>query len=90
MVVEIKAIEKNNTLELKILLKEVKSIGVKWVYKTKIHENREVEKFKARLVAKGYAQNYGIEYIKLFAPVARLNIVRVILGLDAQHRWEVF
>ena len=56
MDMEIKAIERNNTWELTDLPIGAKKIGVKWVYKTKLKENGEVDKFKARLVAKGYVQ----------------------------------
>ena len=48
-----------------------KKIGVKWVFKTKLNENGEVDKCKAQLVAKGYAQQHGIDYTEVFAPVAR-------------------
>ena len=51
---EIVAIEWNNTWELTDLPKGHKTIGVKWVYKTKLKENGDVDKYKARLVAKGY------------------------------------
>ena len=62
MVKEMEAIKKNQTWELTHAPKEVKPIGVKWIYKTKLKENGEVDKFKARLVAKGYAQHYGVDY----------------------------
>lgn len=68
----------------------VKPIGVKWVFRTKLNENGDVEKYKARLVAKGYAQRYGVDYTKVFAPVARLDTIRVILAVAAQCGWEVF
>lgn len=48
---EIKAIEKNDTWELSVLPQGKKTIGVKWVYKTKLNEKGEVDKYKARLVA---------------------------------------
>lgn len=47
MEVEIAAIERNNTWELTELLKGEKKIGVKWVYKTTLNENGNVDKFKA-------------------------------------------
>ena len=60
MDMETKVIVKNETWELIQLPKRAKKIGVKWVYKTKLNENREVDKYKARLVAKDYAQEHGI------------------------------
>jgi hypothetical protein len=52
---EIDAIERNKTWELTDPPIGSKVIGVKWIYKTKLNEKGEVEKYKARLVAKGYA-----------------------------------
>ena len=86
---EIKAIEKNDTWELTTILKGHKPIGVKWVYKTKKNAKGEVEKHKARLVAKGYSQKAGIDYDEVFAPVARLETVRLIISLAAQNRWKI-
>lgn len=84
MDMEIKAIERNNTWELIDLPQGAKIIGLKWVYKTKLKENGEVDKFKARLVAKGYVQQQEIDYTKVFAPVARMDTVRMIVDLAAQ------
>ncbi|GKC06953.1 retrovirus-related pol polyprotein from transposon TNT 1-94 [Tanacetum coccineum] len=67
-----------------------KKVGVKWVYKTKYNENGEVEKYKARLVAKGYTQKCGIDYTEVFAPVARLETVRLVMSLAAQNDWVLF
>lgn len=87
---EIDAIERNNTWELTNLPSEAKKIGVKWIYKTKLNEKGEVEKYKARLVAKGYSQQYGIDYNEVFAPVARWDTIRTILSLAAYKEWEVY
>lgn len=59
---EIRSIEKNNTWELTSLTKGHKTIGVKWVFRTKVNEKGEIDKHKARLVAKGYKQKYDIDY----------------------------
>ncbi|GKA99022.1 retrovirus-related pol polyprotein from transposon TNT 1-94, partial [Tanacetum coccineum] len=87
---EIQAIERNNTWELTTLPYGGKSIRVKWVYKTKLNENGEVDKYKARLVAKGCSQEYGVDYAEVFAPVARLETIRLILALAAQKTWTVY
>ena len=55
MDLEIEAIERYGTGELTDLPKGMKKIGVKWVFKTKLNKNGEVDKCKARLVAKEYA-----------------------------------
>ncbi|KAJ9563755.1 hypothetical protein OSB04_008915 [Centaurea solstitialis] len=90
MTAEIESIEKNKTWELTVLPNGVKAIQVKWLFKTKLNENGEIEKYKARLVAKGYVQQYGIDYTEVFAPVARLDTIRLILALAAQYGWTVF
>ncbi|KAJ9566480.1 LOW QUALITY PROTEIN: hypothetical protein OSB04_002446, partial [Centaurea solstitialis] len=59
MVTKIRAIENNDTWELANLSKGVKPIA--WVFKTKIDERGEVQKFKTLLVAKGYAQSYRVD-----------------------------
>ena len=83
MDLEIEAIERNGTWELTYLPKGMKKIGVKWDFKTKLNENGEVDKCKAWLVAKGYAQQYGIDYIEVFAPVARWDTILMVIALAA-------
>ncbi|KAJ3705098.1 hypothetical protein LUZ61_008803 [Rhynchospora tenuis] len=86
---EIRAIEKNNTWELANLPEGQKAIGVKWVYKIKKNHKGEVEKYKARLVAKGYKQQAGIDYEEVFAPVARMETIRLLISLAAQAKWKI-
>lgn len=87
---EMNSIEKNDTWELAELPKGQKSIGVKWVYKTKLRQDGGVDKYKARLVAKGYKQKFGVDYQEVFAPVAKLDTVRLVLCLAAQNSWPVY
>nr|GEV41487.1 putative RNA-directed DNA polymerase [Tanacetum cinerariifolium] len=87
---EIKSIEKNNTWSLVEFPKGAKTVGVKWIYKTKLNENGELQKYKARLVAKGYSQRYGVDYLEVYAPVARMETVRTIIALAAQQRWNIY
>ena len=63
---------------------------MKWIYKTKLNEHGEVDKYKACLVAKGYTQRHGIDYTEVFAPVARMDTIRLILALAAQKGWSLF
>ncbi|KAL8156086.1 hypothetical protein AgCh_001245 [Apium graveolens] len=51
---------------------------------------KEVTKHKARLVAKGYAQEYGIDYEEVYAPVTQLETVRLLLALSAKRNWQVY
>jgi len=87
---EIHAIEKNDTWKLTNLLENKKAIGVKWVYKTKKNAKGKVQRYKTRLVAKGYKQREGIDYGEVFAPVARLETIRLMILLVTQHRWKIY
>ncbi|GJV88201.1 retrovirus-related pol polyprotein from transposon TNT 1-94 [Tanacetum coccineum] len=86
---EIASIKKNQTWSLVILPDGAKAIGVKWIYKTKFNELGEVDKFKARLVVKGYAQEYGIDYTEVFAPVARMDTLKDDVFVEQPQGYEV-
>ncbi|CAL5385932.1 unnamed protein product [Camellia sinensis] len=49
-----------------------------------------MQRYKARLVAKGYKQRAGIDYGEVFAPVARLETIRLMISLAAQHKWQIY
>ncbi|KAL9266710.1 Retrovirus-related Pol polyprotein from transposon TNT 1-94-like protein [Drosera capensis] len=89
METEMNALRKNCTWELIDLPKGKNTIGCKWVYLVKYNEKDEIERYKFRLVAKGYTQIYGIDFQETFSPVAKLNIVRVILSLVANFDWPL-
>ena len=72
MSAEIEAIERNQTWELTVLPKGVKPIGVKWVFKTKLNEDGDVEKFKARLVEKRLSHKEGSDFHEIFSPIVKL------------------
>ncbi|GJS77808.1 ribonuclease H-like domain-containing protein [Tanacetum coccineum] len=58
-----------------------KAIGTKWVFRNKRDERSIVVKNKARLVAQGHRQEEGIDYDEVFAPVARIEAIRLFLDL---------
>ncbi|KAL2232748.1 UNVERIFIED_CONTAM: Retrovirus-related Pol polyprotein from transposon TNT 1-94 [Sesamum indicum] len=87
---EIKSIEKNQTWQLVELSIGTKKIGVKWVYKTKLNELGEVDTYKARLIVKGYSQQHGIDYTEVYAPVAKMDTVRMIIAFAAKRGWSLY
>jgi hypothetical protein len=65
-------------------------VGTKWVFHNKQDEHRVVTRNKARLVAKGYAQAAGLDFEETFAPVARLESIRILLAYAAHHSFKLF
>lgn len=89
MKTEIEAIERNGTWNLVELPARHKAIGLKWVYKLKRDTDEKIIKYKAHIVAKDYVQKQGVDYEEVFAPVTRLETVRLLLALAAKNSWEV-
>ncbi|GJS07641.1 putative ribonuclease H-like domain-containing protein [Tanacetum coccineum] len=67
-----------------------KAIGTKWVYRNKKDERGIVVKNKARLVAQGYKQEEDINYDEVFAPVARVEAIRIFLAFASFMRSPVY
>ena len=65
-------------------------IGTKWVFKNKMDETGIVTRKKAILVAKGYSQEEGIDFDETFAPVARLEAIRIFLAYVAHANFKVY
>jgi hypothetical protein len=66
-----------------------KPIGLKWVFKLKKNERGEVVKHRARLVAEGFVQREGIYFEEVFAAVARMDSVCLLLALAATKDWSL-
>ncbi|GJV75399.1 putative ribonuclease H-like domain-containing protein [Tanacetum coccineum] len=67
-----------------------KAIGTKWVYRNKKDERGVVVRNKARLVAQGYRQEEGIDYDEVFAPVARIEAIRIFLAFASYMGFIVY
>ncbi|GKA92278.1 putative ribonuclease H-like domain-containing protein [Tanacetum coccineum] len=67
-----------------------KAIGTKWVYQNKKDERGVVVRNKARLVAQGHRQEEGIDYDEVFAPVARLEAIRIFLAFASYMGFIVY
>ncbi|GJW59997.1 putative ribonuclease H-like domain-containing protein [Tanacetum coccineum] len=66
------------------------AIGTKWVFRNKKDERGIVVKNKARLVAQGYTQEEGIDYDEVFAPVARIEAIRLFLAYASFKDFVVY
>ncbi|GKB93850.1 retrovirus-related pol polyprotein from transposon TNT 1-94, partial [Tanacetum coccineum] len=69
---------------------KVMVITLKWIYKVKLDELGGILKNKARLVACGYGQEEGIDFEESFAPVARLDAIRIFLPYAAHMNMVVY
>ena len=87
---ELNQFERNKVWELVPAPKNRSIIGTKWVFRNKMDENGIVTRNKARLVAKGYSQEEGIDYDETFAPVARLEAIRIFLAFAAHSNFKVY
>jgi Reverse transcriptase (RNA-dependent DNA polymerase) len=64
-------------------------VGSKWVFRAKKDAAGNIVRYKARLVAQGFSQVPGVNYFDMFAPVAKLASIRMVLALAAANDMEL-
>ncbi|KAI3774008.1 hypothetical protein L1987_48550 [Smallanthus sonchifolius] len=87
---ELAQFEKLKVWNLVDLPKGVYLIGTKWVFKCKKDDRGAVVRNKARLVVQGFNQQEGIDYTEVYAPVARLEAIRLFLAFASYKEFKVF
>ena len=65
-------------------------IGTRWVFRNKKNEDRKVVTNKSRIVAKGYFQEEGIDFEESFAPVARLEAIKIMCSYACYKNFKLF
>jgi hypothetical protein len=65
-------------------------VGTKWVFRNKQDEHGVVTRNKARLVAKGYSQVEDLDFDENYAPVARLESIRILLAYATYHGFKLY
>jgi hypothetical protein len=87
---ELENFERNQVWELVDPPPGCKPIGTKWVWKNKEGEKGEVVRNKSRLVSQGYSQKVGNDYEETFAPVARLEAIRILLAFFVAKGFKLY
>nr|GEY80562.1 retrovirus-related Pol polyprotein from transposon TNT 1-94 [Tanacetum cinerariifolium] len=87
---ELNEFERLEVWELVPRLDQVMMITLKQIYKVKLDELGGILKNKARLVAHGYRQEEGIDFEESFAPVARLEAIRIFLAYAAHMNMVIY
>nr|GEY82298.1 hypothetical protein [Tanacetum cinerariifolium] len=87
---ELNEFERLEVWELVPRSDKVMAITLKWIYKVKLDDLGGILKNKARLVVRGYHQEEGINFEESFAPVARLEAIRIFLAYAAHKNMVVY
>ncbi|CAM8966101.1 unnamed protein product [Rhodiola kirilowii] len=87
---ELGEFQRNDVWDLVPRPENVNIIGTKWIFKNKSDEQGNITRNKARLVAQGYTQIEGVDFDETFAPVARLEAIRLLLALACHLKFKLF
>ena len=82
---EIQSMRTNDVWDIVEIPNVAKTVGCKWVYKTKCDSKGSIERFKARLVAKCFTQRKGIYYTETFSPVSTKDSFRIVMTFVAYY-----
>lgn len=85
---EIRSLVQKDTWDIVKRPKNRNVVGCRYVLTTKVNVDKTTKK-KARLVAQGFSQRFGVDYDKTFAPVARLDSVRLLMALAVELNLEI-
>jgi hypothetical protein len=85
-----KSMNTNKVWDLEIIPKGAKTVGCKWVYKTKHDSKGNIEIFKAWPVAKDFTQREGIDYNETFSLVSCKDSFKIIMALVAHYDLELY
>jgi hypothetical protein len=86
---EMRSMSVNKVWDLEEFPKGAKTVGCKWVYKTKCDSNGNIKRLKTRLVAKGFTQREGIDYTETFSSVSCKDSLSIIMALVAHYDLEL-
>ena len=89
MSTKMEALEKNRTWEKVELPKRKYLIRYKWVFTMKYKVDKSIERYKLKLIVKGYSQTYVVDYLETFAPIAKMNTIRLLLSLVVNFEWSL-
>ena len=87
---EINNFTRNQVWELVERPKDHNVIGTKWVFRNKQNQDVIVVRNKARLVAQGYTQVEGLDFGETYAPVARLEAIRILLAYACSYNIKLY
>jgi hypothetical protein len=65
-------------------------IGTKWVFRNKQNQDGIVVRNKVRLVAQGYTQVEGLDFEEIYAPIARLEAIIILLAYACSHNIKLY
>jgi Reverse transcriptase (RNA-dependent DNA polymerase) len=81
---EMNSLLKHQTWELTTLPAGRKAVGSRWVFRRKLKQNGDIDRYKARLVAQGYTQVEGVDYQETYAPVASMKAIRCLIAVSVE------
>ena len=87
---ELLQFQRNDVWTLVPRPKGEQSISTKWKFQNKTDEKDNVIRNKAWLVAQGYSQMEGVDYDEIFAPIARMESIRILLALACQLKFKFY
>jgi len=87
---ELNNFKRNQVWELVERPSDHNVIGTRWVFHNKHDQDGIVIRNKSRLIAQGYTQVEGLDFCKTYAPVARLEVIRILLAYACAHNIKLY